>query len=169
MLKVWDPLVRILHWSLVVGVAFEWITRHGSRDEHEAVGYAVLAVVALRILWGFLGTSHARFSDFVVSPSRAFQYGKLLVKNQEKRFVGHNPLGGWMIVALLLVLAVVTVSGWLYTTDAFWGVEWVAHLHLWSTYALLALVALHVAGVAFTSYRQRENLVAAMIHGRKRA
>ena len=168
MITVWDPLVRILHWSLAIGVGFEWFTRHAAREAHEAFGYAVLAVVAARIAWGIFGTQYARFTDFVVSPSRTIEYWKLLVKKEEPRYIGHNPLGGWMIVALLLTAAVVCGSGWLYATDEYWGVDWVARLHAWSTYVLLALVALHLAGVAFTSLRQGENLVGAMIHGRKR-
>ena len=168
MVQVWDPLVRILHWSLVSGVVFEWFTRHGAREAHEAIGYAVLAIIALRIVWGFVGSRHARFSDFLASPFATLEYLKALSSGQERRYVGHNPLGAWMIVALLSLVVIVSASGWLYTTDEFWGVDWVARLHAWSTYVLLVLVGLHIVGVAFTSQRQRENLVAAMVHGRKR-
>jgi len=84
------------------------------------------------------------------------------------RFIGHNPLGGWMIVALLIIIAAAGLSGWLYTTDAYWGVKWVADLHEALSDILLGLVALHLGGVALASFRHRENLVAAMLHGRKR-
>ena len=168
MIKVWDPLVRILHWSLVLGIVTAWLTRQGAREAHELIGYAVLGVVILRILWGFSGTQYAQFSQFVASPVSTLKYLKQILAGTEERHVGHNPLGGWMIVALLAAIALVSLSGWLYTTDEFWGVEWVAELHEVLTYFLLALIALHLAGVAFTSYRQRENLVAAMLHGRKR-
>jgi len=83
--------------------------------------------------------------------------------------MGHNPLGGWMIVALLATALAAAISGWVYTTDAFWGVAWVERVHVFFAELLLVLAALHVAGVAFTSIRHRENLVAAMLHGKKRA
>ena len=83
--------------------------------------------------------------------------------------MGHNPLGGWMIVALLATALAAAISGWVYTTDAFWGVAWVERVHVFFAELLLLLAALHVAGVAFTSIRHRENLVAAMLHGKKRA
>jgi len=165
---VWDPLVRIGHWLLVVGVAAAWITRTGGHELHEALGYAALAIVVLRVLWGFTGPRHARFSEFVRSPAATLDYAKLLLAAREPRYVGHNPLGGWMTVVLLLVITAVGVSGWVYTTDAYWGVKWVADLHEALSDVLLALIALHLAGVALASYRHRENLVAAMLHGRKR-
>jgi cytochrome b len=83
------------------------------------------------------------------------------------RYLGHNPLGGWMVLALIAAVIVVGATGWLYTTDAYWGEAWLEDLHDASAKALLALVALHVAGVIATSLLHRENLVAAMIHGRK--
>lgn len=169
MIKVWDPLVRVLHWALVLGIATAWFTREGAREAHELVGYAVLAIVGLRMLWGFVGTRYARFREFIRSRAQTLAYTNAVVKGQEARYVGHNPLGGWMIVLLLAMVSLVGLSGWLYTTDAFWGVEWVAETHEALTYGLLFLIALHIAGVAFTSLRQRENLVAAMLHGRKRA
>ena len=168
MIKVWDLLVRILHWSLVLGVATAWLTRKGARDAHELIGYAVLAILVLRLLWGFAGTRYARFSEFVRSPRFTMAYAADLARGNEARYIGHNPLGGWNIVLLLAAIALASLSGWLYTTDEFWGVEWVEDTHEALSNFLLALIALHLAGVAFTSYRQRENLVAAMLHGRKR-
>ena len=151
--RVWDPLVRIGHWFLVASVAAAWFTREGYGVWHERIGYAALAIVFMRVVWGFAGPHYAR----------------RVVTASEPRHLGHNPLGGWMIVLLLVVIALVGLSGWLYTTDQYWGVEWVGQLHEALTNALLALVALHVGGVALASYRHRENLVAAMLHGRKRA
>jgi len=165
---VWDPLVRVGHWLLVACVAAAWLTRTGGHEVHEALGYAALAIVFLRVAWGFTGPRYARFSAFVRPPSATLDYAKLMLAAREPRHVGHNPLGGWMIVVLLLVVAAVGVSGWIYTTDAYWGVKWVADLHEALSDVLLALIALHLAGVALASYRHRENLVAAMLHGRKR-
>ena len=103
------------------------------------------------------------------SPAPTLRYACALVAGRESRHVGHNPLGAWMIVALLLSIAAAGFSGWLYTTDRYWGVEWVEDLHDGLATTVLVLVGLHVAGVLFSSWRQRENLVAAMFHGNKRA
>lgn len=167
--RVWDPLVRIGHWMLAPGIALAWLTRAGGGAWHERIGYVALAVVAVRVAWGWLGSAHARFADFVRSPAATLHYGRRMLAGREPRHIGHNPLGGWMIVALLCVTALASLSGWLYTTDRFWGVEWVETLHATLADALLALAAAHVAGVAFSSWRHGENLVAAMVHGRKRA
>jgi len=165
---VWDPLVRLGHWLLVACVAAAWVTRTGGHELHEALGYAALAIVVLRVVWGFTGPHHARFTAFVRPPAATLDYARLMLAAREPRHVGHNPLGGWMIVLLLLVITALGLSGWVYTTDAYWGVKWVADLHEALSDLLLALIALHLAGVALASFRHRENLVAAMLHGRKR-
>ena len=167
-IKVWDGLVRVGHWVLVIGIAAAWLTRHGGSPWHEWLGYLVLAVVAVRILWGLVGSRYARFAQFIHSPAATLNYGRQILAGQEPRHVGHNPLGGWMIVILLGVIAALCVSGWLYTTDRYWGVEWVGDLHEGLTNAMFMLAALHIAGVIFSSLRHRENLLAAMINGRKR-
>ena len=164
--KVWDPLVRIGHWTIVAGVITTWFTRG---KWHEWIGYTVLAVITVRIIWGWVGSRYARFAQFVRSPADTLRYGKQILAHQEPRHLGHNPLGGWMIVALLITLFGICGTGWLYTTEKFWGVAWVEELHEKLTYTLFGLVALHVGGVIFSSWRHGENLVAAMIHGRKRA
>lgn len=166
--RVWDPLVQICHWSLVTTVALAWATHEGWGQWHEWLGYAALAVVAVRIPWGFVGPAEARFANFVRSPARTLAYAKRVFAGTEQRELGHNPLGAWMIVALLANVLLVGLSGWLYTTDRFWGVEWVEELHEGLANTLLFLIALHVAGVIFTSLRHRENLAASMVHGRKR-
>ncbi len=166
---VWDLAQRVLHWGLVVSVALAWWAGEGRLTLHIRLGYAALAIVAVRTAWGVSGSRHARFSDFVRGPRAVLGYAQRVLRGREERHLGHNPLGGWMVVALLACLAVVCVSGFLYTTDAFWGVEWVEDLHRGSAWTLVGLVAAHVAGVIFTSLRQRENLVGAMFSGRKPA
>ena len=166
--KVWDPLVRICHWTLVTAVALAWATKEGWGAWHEWLGYAALVVVAVRISWGFFGPMEARFLTFVRSPGETLSYAKRVLDKLEERHLGHNPLGGWMIVLLLTNVLLVGLSGWLFTTDEYWGVEWVEKLHEALANALLVLIALHLAGVIFTSLRHRENLAAAMVHGRKR-
>ncbi len=164
---MWDPAVRILHWSLVAGVAAAWLTRHSPGRWHEWLGYATLAIVAARTVWGFAGRGYARFSDFVRSPRTTFTYVRDLLAGREERYLGHNPLGGWMTLALLAMVALVGFTGWLYTTDRFWGIPWVEELHSTLSDVLFAFVGLHILGVVFTSLRHRENLPAAMVHGRK--
>jgi len=168
-LRVWDPVVRISHWLLVLTVVTSWLTRHRPGPWHEWLGYASLAVVAVRVGWGFVGSPRARFRDFLRAPGDTARYARDVLNRQEPRHVGHNPLGGWMIVALLVTVLLVAITGWMYTTDRFWGLEWVEDLHGTLTDILIALVALHIGGVVYSSVRHRENLVAAMFHGRKRA
>ena len=96
-------------------------------------------------------------------------YARAILNHTEARYVGHNPLGGWMVVALLADAIATGLTGWLYTTDRFWGVQWVEELHSLLGHALIPLLLLHVAGAVFTSWRHRENLIAAMLHGRKPA
>lgn len=164
--KVWDALVRIGHWSLVIGIVAAWFI-HGKW--HEWLGYAVLAVVSLRIVWGVVGSRYARFAQFVRSPVHTLRYGRQIIAHREPRYLGHNPLGGWMIVALMITITAVCISGWLYTTDRYWGEKWVEDMHEGLTNVLLTLVALHIAGVIFSSLRHGENLVLSMLNGRKRA
>jgi cytochrome b len=165
--KVWDAFVRIAHWSLVVSVSASWLTRHSDSPWHEWLGYAALAIVVLRMLWGLIGSPHARFTDFVRRPAATLAYTKAVVRHREPRFLGHNPLGGWMIVALMTTVALLGLTGWLGTTDAYWGIAWVADTHEALSDILLVLITLHIAGVVFSSLRHRENLVKAMITGHK--
>jgi cytochrome b len=171
--RVWDPLLRIAHWTLVASILATWITAElkldAAKRAHEWAGYAALAVIALRLAWGWTGPRYARFREFVLSPPRTLAYARSVIASAEPRYIGHNPLGGWMVVALLATAAAAGVSGWLSVTDRFWGVEWVQELHEALADALYLLVGLHIAGVAFTSLRQRENLVRAMLTGRKRS
>ena len=166
--RVWDPLIRVLHWTLAASVAVAWLTKDGGGLWHEWMGYLALAVVTLRLAWGRAGPRHARFAAFVRSPAETSRYFKRMLTRSEPRHLGHNPLGGWMIVALIANVILVSASGWLYTTEAFWGVARVEDLHDALATCLLALVALHVTGVVVTSIRHRENLAGAMVHGRKR-
>ena len=168
MIPVWDLAVRVLHWTLVLTVAAAWLTRQSPGRWHEWFGYATLAIVLTRTAWGFIGSRYARFADFIRSASVTAAYAGDIFSARETRFIGHNPLGGWMVVALLAMVALVGVTGWLYTTDRFWGVEWVEELHETLSNILFGFVALHILGVIFTSIRHRENLPGSMLHGRKR-
>ena len=166
---VWDPVVRIFHWTVVAGcLANLFIVEDGGRA-HEVIGYAVAVVLVVRIVWGFVGTRNARFKDFVLNLSRLKEYLILMVRGREPRQIGHNPAAAVMMLVLMALLAAVSITGWMTTLDAFWGVEWVEELHEWVAEAILWLALIHAAAALYESYRHGENLVWSMVTGRKRA
>ncbi len=110
-IKVWDILVRIFHWSLVIVFFIAYFTGEEENIWHIYAGYTVLGLISFRVIWGFIGTKYARFSDFIYSPSTVLQYLKGLIMKHPKHYLGHNPAGGWMALLLLTSLFVVTVSG----------------------------------------------------------
>ncbi len=166
--KVWDPFVRIFHWSLVILFTVAFVSGDEWRKLHEPVGYVIAALVALRVVWGVVGSRHARFADFLYSPATVLGFARDMLRFRARRYLGHNPLGGLMVLALLAMIAGISATGYMMTTDAYWGVEWVEDAHKALVYATLALIALHIAGVLFASIEHSENLVRAMITGRKR-
>lgn len=168
-MRVWDAAVRALHWTLVAAVAVAWFTADSRLVAHQAAGWAALAAVALRLGWGFAGGRYARLRQFVHGPRHTARYALAVLARREPRHVGHNPLGGWMALALLACTAAVALTGWACTTDRWWGDPDAVALHVGLAWTLLALAAVHVAGALYASVRHRENLVAAMLDGAKRA
>jgi cytochrome b len=177
-IQVWDPLVRIFHWGLVAAFTLAWLTQEEAYDLHLTAGYAVLGLVAFRILWGFVGTRHARFGDFVRGPSRVTAYLRDLRRGSAERFLGHNPAGGIMILLLLAAMLIIALSGValegaenrsgpLGDTRLFYYTDLIKELHEWSSNLALLLVLLHLAGVAHAGWAHGENLVLAMVTGRK--
>ena len=167
--KVWDRPVRLLHWALALCCVAAWITSEVLLRWHEPIGYAALALVVTRIAWGFAGGRYARFSQFLRAPRDTWRYAEAVVRGTARRYVGHNPLGGWMALALWSSVAALGVTGWLYTTDMFWGTGWLDLTHQVLAWLLVGLVGLHLAGVVHTGRKHGERLVAAMVHGRKRS
>jgi cytochrome b len=167
--KVWDPFVRIFHWSLVALFAFAFLTGDEWQKPHELAGYVIAGLVAARIVWGFVGSRHARFSTFVRSPNQVFRFLSATARFSAPRYLGHNPAGAAMILALLAAIGVIATTGYMMTTDAYWGVEWVEEVHELAAWGALGLIALHLAGVVAASLEHSENLVRAMVTGRKRA
>ncbi len=164
---VWDPLVRLFHWTVVGGVFLAYLTED-FRSFHKLVGYTVMVAVLVRLVWGLIGSRHARFADFVKGPLEVLRYAGDVIRGREGRHLGHNPLGGVMVVALLTTLLVIGLSGWMTTLDMFRGEDWVEDLHGVAVDLLLfGLVPMHLAGVLFTSLRERTNLVKAMVTGSK--
>lgn len=110
---VWDPLVRIFHWSLVLSFAAAYLTGEIWEQEelHEWAGYAALGLILFRIIWGFVGSQHARFSDFLYGPKAVIEYLKSLLTTHPKHYLGHNPAGGWMVVLLLLGVLATGITG----------------------------------------------------------
>jgi cytochrome b len=168
MIRVWDPFVRAFHWALAASFAVAWISSENWDGLHEAVGYAAGALVALRVAWGFFGPRYARFAEFVRPLQTVIDYLRAIRRGSERRYIGHNPAGGAMILVLLAAMAATAISGWLLTTDAFWGSTVMQRGHSLLAHGVLLLVLLHLGGVALASVRHRENLVRAMIVGAKR-
>jgi cytochrome b len=167
--RVWDPFLRIFHWVLVAAFVVAYFSHGGYLAAHRISGYGILALVVLRVAWGFMGPAHARFADFVRGPRDLASYLGLLLRGREPRYVGHNPAGGAMIVVMLLLLAALCVTGVVLDTPRFRDDRDFKEIHDVLTDASVVCIVLHLAGVALASWRHRENLVAAMISGRKRA
>jgi cytochrome b len=166
-LYVWDPLVRLFHWSLVAAfLANAFVTRPG-KELHELIGYAVAALIAVRLVWGLIGPRHARFSDFPPSPSGAIGQLRQMTTGRREVHAGHSPLGALMIYNLLATMAAIALTGWMQTTVAYFGVDWVGEVHeVLVTWAELS-VAAHVAAVVLESRRLRVNLPKSMVTGYK--
>ena len=195
-IKVWDPFVRLFHWILLGAFCTAYFSEgevfEGLRERlpgellqgmHVWAGYAVAGLVLFRLWWGFIGPRHARFSDFVYRPGATLAYLKRVLTLTAPRHLGHNPAGGAMIVVLLVSLTATIVTGlMLYGADKGLGplagllaetgsatIDGIAEAHEMATNATLLLVGAHLLGVVWESVLHRENLVRAMITGRKRA
>jgi len=180
--RVWDPLVRSFHWLLVAGFATAFIVEDDLLGVHVWAGYLVLALIGVRLVWGLIGTRHARFSDFVRGPGAVLAYLRDLARSRAPRYLGHNPAGGAMIVLLLISIAVTGISGLaVYGAEEFagplatvmrglphfWG-DVLEETHEVFAYLTLALILIHVLGVLASSLLHRENLIGGMISGYKR-
>jgi len=164
---VWDVPTRVFHWLLAASFAGAFITADSEkwRDVHVALGYTMLALIAFRVVWGFVGTHYARFSSFAFGPGKVLAYLKSLFTHKPQHHVGHNPAGSWAVYGLLSLGLLSGVSGYLTYNEV--GGEWLEELHEVAANSMLALVVVHVAGVLASSLLHRENLVRAMITGYK--
>lgn len=167
-IRVWDPLVRICHWTLALGFVAAFLTEEGDLV-HQVAGYVAAGAVAVRLVWGIVGSKHARFSNFAPGPRRLFRHLRDVLHGRDRRYVGHNPAAGAMALALLGLVLFLGGTGWMLTTDRFYGAEWLEAVHEGSAYLALGLVCTHVAAALYESVRHGENLPWAMVTGRKRA
>ena len=171
--KIWDLPTRVFHWLLVLCFAGAWLTAESERTKllHLSFGYCAGALVLWRLVWGLFGSRYARFTDFVKSPAAAWAYlrGYLpwVTGAKPHAYVGHNPAGSWAVLGLLALLAGAVASGWwAEQSDA---LEIAGELHEVLANGLLLLVGVHVLAVVATGLLQGENLIRAMVTGRKQA
>lgn len=192
---VWDLGVRLFHWSLVVSFFVAYFTGESEGDIHIYAGYVVAGLVVFRVIWGLVGTRHARFSDFVASPAETLAYFRSLFAGHPRHYDGHNPAGGWMVVLMLLALIGVSWSGLeVYGAEGHGplagDVELIAtayadedehdgdegenereefweEIHEFIVNLTLVLIGIHVSGALISSLMHRENLIGAMITGYK--
>ncbi len=200
LIRVWDPMVRLFHWSLVIAFILCYISGEEESALHLYSGYAILGLISFRVIWGLIGTKYARFNNFIYRKEAVIAYFKSLVSRKPKHYTGHNPAGGWMVIALILSLFITTLSGLkLYAVeeglgpfannlpqvqlissayadsdehnnegeDDFWEEFW-EEIHEFFANFSVFLIFLHVSGVFVSSLLHKENLVKAMITGKKR-
>ena len=164
---VWDPFVRVFHWTLVSCVLLNQFVLEEGETPHEWAGYLAAALVVARIVWGFIGSRHARFSDFFPTPGRLWHHLQAMRSGRPEHHWGHNPLGALMVLGLLAMVLSLGLTGWMQTLDAFWGAEWLQDLHEGLGEWLLPMVGLHAAAAIVMGRIERTRLVKAMVTGVK--
>ncbi len=167
LIRVWDPLVRVIHWSVLLGVLLNAVITDPEGDPHEIVGYAILGLVVLRLVWGVLGVQTARFTAFPSNPKAALAHAGEILRGERTVHLSHNPLGALMAYNIWATLIVICITGIMMGTVRFFGVEWVEDLHELAFNWLMVSVVLHVGGVVLDQRRTGVALVKAMITGSK--
>lgn len=164
---VWDVPTRIFHWLLVICFAGAWLTSESERLQmfHYAFGYSAVALVLFRLIWGFVGTKYARFSQFVKGPKEIVEHIKGLLGGEGHDTLGHNPVGAIVMVGLMLIILLIGLTGFL-TVKEFLG-DFIGEIHEAIASLALALVLIHIAAAVVMSLLQKENLIRSMINGRK--
>lgn len=182
-IKVWDPLIRIFHWTLVATFFVAYLSGEDLLGLHVWAGYIIIFLLIFRVIWGVVGSQHARFSDFIYSPAVISKFLKDTFQLKARRYLGHNPAGGVMVVALLTLLVLISISGLaIYAVDNHAGPlasmlsgmdkSWedsLEEIHEFFVNFTLVLVVIHIGGVWVESHIHHENLVHAMITGLKKA
>jgi cytochrome b len=181
-IKVWDPVIRIFHWTLVAAFFIAYISGDELLGLHVWAGYLIICLLIFRIVWGLVGSQHARFTDFIYPTATIREYLKNTLRLKAPRYLGHNPAGGIMVVVLLIMLILISVSGLvLYAVDEHAGPlasqlsgvdkswdDFLEAVHEFFVDFTLILIAIHLGGVLVESLLHRENLIQAMITGLKK-
>ncbi|MNE46600.1 hypothetical protein D3C80_1409470 [compost metagenome] len=168
-LRLWDPLVRICHWSLAVAFVSNYFFNEAGETWHLWLGYYAVAVVVVRSVWGFIGTPAARWSDFWPTPSRLAGHARALLAGEDYHRLGHSPIGALVMILMLLLMVGLGVTGFLMTeVDYFWGEDLPRDIHEAMATSLFALVGVHIAAALVESLRMRENLPLSMVTGMRR-
>jgi len=179
--KVWDVPTRLFHWALVAIFIFQYVTAELLDDAiqlHFYGGYVALGIILFRIIWGFVGTYHARFSSFVYSPSTAFKYAKNSAQGKAQTYLGHNPLGGYSVLAILAVMLSQAISGLFMTDDIFSDGPYynvfsnaiddaMNYVHHNAVTLMYGLIVLHLIAIIWYSVKKKQGLLPAMLHGNK--
>lgn len=178
--KVWDLPTRLFHWILVMLMIAQWLTAENDStiQYHIWGGYTVLVLVLFRVIWGFAGSDTARFRDFIRGPGAALAYVKALLRGETPLYLGHNPMGGWSIVAMLVLLLIqagtglfanddIMTEGPLYGWVSKGTSDWLTTIHKFNFNLLLLVIAVHISAVLFYLFVKRENLIHPMLSGRK--
>jgi cytochrome b len=179
--KVWDVPTRLFHWALVGVFVFQYVTVELLDDAmqlHFYGGYVALGIILFRIIWGFVGTYHARFSNFVYSPSAAFTYAKESAQGRAHTYLGHNPLGGYSVLAILALMLTQAASGLFMTDDIFLDGPYynvfsnaiddtMNFLHHNAITLMYGLLVLHLLAIGWYSVKNKQKLIPAMLHGNK--
>lgn len=168
-LRLWDPLVRFCHWSLVVAFVGDYFLTEEGDDWHRWLGYYAVTVILVRVVWGFIGSPAARWSDFWPTPTRLVRHTRALLCGEDYHRMGHSPLGALVMVLMLVLLVGIGISGFLMEeVDYFWGEDLPRDIHAFMANALFALVCVHIVAAVVESLRLRENLPLSMITGLRR-
>lgn len=167
-LVVWDPLVRLIHWSLALSILLNGVVVDEDGNLHKWIGYVAVGLVGIRFVWGAVGTKYARFSVFPLNPVAALKHLTAILKGVDTVHLSHNPLGALMVYNIWATVIVIGLTGYMMGTIRFFGIEWVEEAHEIAFSWLLVSIALHVGGVIFDTWRSGVPLVRAMINGRKR-
>jgi len=167
-IMVWDPLVRLIHWSLAIAIILNGVIVDEESSLHEWMGYFAVGLIGIRLIWGLIGSSHAKFSAFPPNPVAAIRHLVALSRGDKTVHLSHNPIGALMVYNIWLTVLLLGITGYMMGTISFFGVDWVEEAHEMAFNWLVCSIILHIGGVLFDTWRTGVPIVSAMINGRKR-
>lgn len=167
-IMVWDPLVRLIHWSLAIAIILNGAIVDEESSLHEWIGYFAVGLIGVRLIWGLIGSSYARFSAFPPNPVAAIRHLVALSRGDKTVHLSHNPIGALMAYNIWLTVLLLGITGYMMGTISFFGVDWVEEAHEMAFNWLVFSIILHIGGVMFDTWRTGVPIVSAMINGRKR-